>query len=86
MIISLLLLIPKIGSIIIAIMPVSEITETEAITIYQNKNLKTETNSKVLDISKEEIEKILKIENNNRTRNLQKVSIIFTLLNFILSI
>ena len=65
MIISLLLLIPIIGSIIIAIMPVSEITETEAITIYQNKNLKTETNSKVLDISKEEIEKILKIENNN---------------------
>ena len=84
MIINLLLIIPVIGSIIIGIMPVSEISEKEAATIYKNNSLelKKEGESSFV-IPKEEIEKILKQENYKRTRSIQIVGLIITIITFI---
>ena len=94
MIINLLLIIPVIGSIIIGIIPVSELSEKEAENLLMNSHARAceacaldhsamgETNK----ANKEEIEKILKKENTQRTRNLQIIGLTFAILNFIISI
>ena len=68
MIINLLLLIPILGSIIISMIPVSELSEKEAEYLLMNsKSSKIEKES----INIQEIDKLLKQENYKRTRNLQ---------------
>ena len=91
MIINLLLIIPVIGSIIIGIIPVSELSEKEAEKLLMNSHARASAlDHSAMDetkkANKEEIEKILKKENTQRTRNLQIIGLTFAILNFIISI
>ena len=83
MIINLLLLIPIIGSIVISMIPVSELSEKEAkYLLINSKSNKIEKDS----LNTQEVEKFLKQENYKRTRNLQIIGLSFAILNFLLSI
>ena len=81
MIINLLLIIPIIGSIVIGLIPVSEISEKDAEFLIKNNKIKDNG-----IINKEEIESYLKQENNKRTRNLQIIGLSFAIINFIVSL
>ena len=83
MIINLLLLIPIVGSIIISMIPVSELSEKEAeYLLINSKSSKIEKES----LNIQEVEKLLKQENYKRTKNLQIIGLSFAILNFLLSI
>ena len=91
MILLLLLLIPIIGSIVISMVPVSELSEQEAKSIVEQK---IEAENSSLTLTTEEIsnkigaaiETLLKQENYTRTRLVQILGITTSLITFLISI
>lgn len=91
MILLLLLILPLIGSLIISMIPVSELSEEEA-KVIANTNLEVElanttlTTEEVTGQIKQETDKILKQENYKRSRIVQIIGLITTLITFIISL
>jgi hypothetical protein len=72
MILTQLLLLPLLGALIIALIPVNEITVKEAQAKQNDKSVS--------------LNFIIKTENNNRTELIKKISLVTTLLTFLLSL
>ena len=91
MILLLLLIIPLIGSLIISMIPVSELSEEEA-KVLANTNLESElaintlTTEEITAQLKQETDKILKQENYKRSRLVQIIGMSTTLITFIISL
>ena len=91
MILLLLLILPLIGSLIISMIPVTELSEEEA-KVLANTNLEAELANSTLTIEekttalKQETDKILKQENYKRSRILQIIGISTSLITFIISL
>ena len=91
MILLLLLIIPLIGSLIISMIPVSELSEEEA-KVLANTNLEAElanstlTTEEIASQVKVETDKILKQENYSRSRIVQIIGMIVTIITFIISL
>ena len=91
MILLLLLILPLIGSLIISMIPVSELSEEEA-KLLANTNLEAEIANSTLTAEeittqiKQETDKILKQENYKRSRIVQIIGMISTMITFIISL
>ena len=91
MILLLLLILPLIGSLIISMIPVSELSEEEA-KVLANTNLEAElanstlTTEEIASQVKVETDKILKQENYSRSRIVQIIGMIVTIITFIISL
>ena len=83
MVLNQLLLIPIIGAILIAVTPVTEISEKEA---YAKLGKELAIDSSIKEEGKKKIELIIKNENLERTQTIKKIALTTSIINFILSL